>query len=428
MHLAKVLVKQNGSIERTALGLGMELGGEDGLLGVDHTLVGLVVEVDKVGLELGRQGVDVNGVSVVLGSDVALAGGQIQSGDVVSSVTVLELDGLGAGSQSQQLVAETDTEDGQLGELGLLVHNVSQVEHGLLAVSGVTGAVRDEDTIKVVGNVVDGVVVGEDGDGGTSRDKRSQNVLLDTTVDDGNVQGVLNVGSGRHVEGLLGGHSSHEVDLAGVDEGGVLLGVVLLANGDSAQGRALLSKVGDDGSGVDARDGSDSLSLAPLAKGLDGGPVRVLEGGVSDDDANALDVGGLKVLDETKGVGLLAGGYSVITDQRLGEDQNLTSVRGVGHGLGVADHTSGEDGLAGHDSVGSKRSAGEDGAVLQSEGGRGGRSRGSAGGGSGHESGLEGRGGSRGRSGHGGQSSNVLEHVVEVVVRWCVGVRDLERQ
>lgn len=144
----------------------MELGGEDGSGLVQHTLVAAVVEVDKVLLEVARESAGVDGVTVVLAGDVALASGQVEGGNVVSSVTILELDGLGTDGQSEKLVAETDTHDGNVGGL----HQASEVVDGVLAMGRVTGAVGDEDTIVVLSNLVDGVVVGEDGDGSTSAD------------------------------------------------------------------------------------------------------------------------------------------------------------------------------------------------------------------------------------------------------------------
>ena len=60
-----------------------------------HTFVTAIVQVDEILLVLLRKGSGINGVSVVLGSDMALAGCQIEGGDVVSSVSILELDGTG---------------------------------------------------------------------------------------------------------------------------------------------------------------------------------------------------------------------------------------------------------------------------------------------------------------------------------------------
>ena len=63
-----------------------------------------------------------------------------------------------------------------------------EVVDGVLAVGWVTGAVGDEDTVEVVGDLVDGVVEGEDSDTGTTADQAAKNVLLDTAVDESNVQ------------------------------------------------------------------------------------------------------------------------------------------------------------------------------------------------------------------------------------------------
>ena len=66
---------------------------------------------------------------------------------------------------------------------------------------------------------------------------------------------------------------------------------------------------------------------------------------------------------------LLSGGDTVVADQRLGEDQDLATVGGVGHGLGVSDQRGGEDGLAGDVGASTKRLSGEDRAITDGEGG-----------------------------------------------------------
>ena len=85
----------------------------------------------------------------------------------------------------------------------------------------------------------------------------------------------LRVGS-ADVEGRLGADLADQVDLLRVDEGLVLVGIVLLANGDAGQGRTLLTEVGDDRTGIDTRDGGNTLTGTPLAQTLDGSPVAVL--------------------------------------------------------------------------------------------------------------------------------------------------------
>lgn len=352
----KVLLKQVRAVHGAALGLGVELGREDGAGAVHHSLVAAVVEVDKVLLEVVGQGARVDGVSVVLAGDVALAGGQVEGGDVVGSVAVLHLDSLGADGHGQELVAETDAHDGDVGGL----HQAGEVVDGLLAVDWVTGAVGNKDTVKVLGDLVDRVVVGEDGERGASADQAAEDVLLDTAVDESDVK----VSAGRlNHEGSLGADALDQVDLARVDEALVLISIVLVANGDPSEGRTLLSEVGDNGSSVDAGDGGDALTGTPLAQTLNSSPVAVVEGNIGDDNTGTLDVGRLKVLEEVVLVAFV-GGNAIVANQGLGEDENLATVRGVRHGLGVANQRRGKDGFARDVSIGAEGLATEEGAIL----------------------------------------------------------------
>lgn len=225
----KVHVEEVATVHWSSLCLGVELGAEDGAAGVDHTLVGAIVQVDEVLLEVVWQGGGVDCVSVVLGCDMALSRGAVEGGDVVRAVTVFELDGASAGGESEKLMAETDAEDWDLGGL----HQALEVVDGVCAVGWVTGAVGDEDAVEVVGDFVDGEVEGEDGDGGAAGDERAEDVLLNSAVDDGYVHVAL---GGGDVEGRLGGDALDEVDLLGIHKGFVLVGVVFLADGDTGEG------------------------------------------------------------------------------------------------------------------------------------------------------------------------------------------------
>lgn len=257
---------------------------------MDHALVGLVVEVDKVGAPVGGESGRVDGVAVVLGGDVAASGKEIEGGDVVSAVAVLELDGLCAGGEGEELVAEADAKDGAVKG----VHGEFEGLDGGRAVGGVAGAVGDEDSVKVVGNGVDGVVVGKDRDVGAAGDEGAENVFLDAAVNDGDV-GVGTM-TCRDVEGGLCGDFVDEVDGAWVEESFVLVCVVLFADGDAGEGGAAFTEKRDEGAGVYAGDCGDAFALAPVSEGLYSGPVGVAQGDVSDDDTDALDVGGFKVL------------------------------------------------------------------------------------------------------------------------------------
>jgi len=352
-----VLIEQVRRVHGAALGLGMELGAENGAGVVDQAFVGLVVQVREVLPPLAAEGGGVDGVSVVLRRDVALARGEIERGDVVRAVAVLELDRLGAGGEGDELVAHAYAHDGDLRGLEELAEVVDRGR----AVGGVTRAVGDEDTIEVVGDLVDGVVEGEAGDAGATRHQAAKDVLLDTAVDQGNVH----VAERRaDVERSLGGHTADEVDGLGVDVRLIFIGIVLLADGDAGQRGTLLAEVCHNLAGVDARDGRDTLTSTPLGQRLNSSPVAVLQRIVLDNNARRLDVGRLEVSEQAM---LVAGGRgdAVVANQRLGEDEDLAAVGRVGHRLGVSNEGGGEDCLARDVGLSTERLAGEDRAILK---------------------------------------------------------------
>lgn len=210
-----------------------------------QTFVARVVQVGKVRLPVRWQGRDINSVPMVLAGDVAAAGTQVKSRDVVSTVAVLELDRTRTSGQSQQLVAQTDAEDGDLRRF----HQAAQMVGRLLAVGWVTRAIGDEYTIKMVGDLVDRVVEGEHCDASSTVDEATQNVLLDTAVEDGHMELRVAVG---HMERRLRAHLADKVDLLWIGEGLILVGIVFFTDRDTSQGRALFPKVGDNGTGIDA--------------------------------------------------------------------------------------------------------------------------------------------------------------------------------
>uniref|UniRef100_A0A1Y1KTY3 Uncharacterized protein n=1 Tax=Photinus pyralis TaxID=7054 RepID=A0A1Y1KTY3_PHOPY len=278
------------------------------------------------------------------------------------AVAILELDGTGTNGKGQELVAKTDAHDGD----GRSLHQTGQVVDSLLAVSWVAGTVGDEDAIVVLGNLVDRVIIREDGNRGTTADQASENVLLDTAINKSNVER----GTGRlDHKGSLGAHTFDKVDLARVDEALVFVGVVFFANGNPSKGGSLFSEESDNLTSIDARNGWDTLTGAPLAQTLDSSPMAVVESYIRNDNASTLNVGGLKMLEKVVLVSLV-GGHSVVANERLGENQNLTTVRRVSHGLGVADQRGGEDSFARDVGIGTKSRAIEDRAISNGEGSR----------------------------------------------------------
>lgn len=170
----------------------------------------------------------------------------------------------------------------------------------------------------------------------------------------------------RNDERRLGANTLDQVDGTRVDITLVLVRIVLVTDRDSRQRRALLTEECDDLTSVDTRDGRDSLTGAPLAQALNRGPVAVLGSHVRHNDTSTLDMGGLEVLEEVELV-TLVGRNAVVADEGLGEDEDLTAVGGVGHGLGVSHERGGEDGLTRDVGVGSEGSAMENRSILNKE-------------------------------------------------------------
>lgn len=167
------------------------------------------------------------------------------------------------------------------------------------------------------------------------------------------------------MEGSLGAHPANEVDGFRVNVGLILVGIVLFSDGDTSQRRTLLTKVCYDLTGINTRDGRNTLTSTPLSKTLNSSPVAVLQGVILDNDARSLDPWRLEVSEQAM---LVTGSRwdAVVADQGLGEDKNLASVRGIGHRLGVTDKGGGEDGFTRDVGFGTKGLSGKDRSVLNS--------------------------------------------------------------
>lgn len=134
---------------------------------------------------------------MVLAGDVTLASRQVQSRDVVSTISVLELDCASSSGKGKELMAKANTENWNLRGL----HESTQMVDSFLAMRWVTRAIGDEHTVKVVSHLVDGKVIGKDSDTCASSNQTSQDILLDTTVDHCHVHIPI---LGANVEGGFG--------------------------------------------------------------------------------------------------------------------------------------------------------------------------------------------------------------------------------
>ena len=137
-------------------GFRVVLDGEDGGVAVAEAFDGLVVEIDVGDLDVGGEGIGVDGEAVVLAGDGDLAGAEVFDGLVAAAVAEGEFEGFSAEGVAEDLVAEADGEDGFTAEeLADLVVDV--VEGGWVA-----GAVGEEDAVGVEGEDVCGGGAGVD--------------------------------------------------------------------------------------------------------------------------------------------------------------------------------------------------------------------------------------------------------------------------
>lgn len=323
----------------------------------ERTLVAAVVEVHEVLLEITGQSAGINSIAMVLAGDMALSRSQIQSGNVVGAIAIFELNGRGSNSECEKLMSQANAHDRNR----RCLHQAAEVVDRLLAMGRVTGAIGDKDSVKVVGNLVYGVVVWEDRHRGAAADKAAQDVLLHTAVDQGNVEGSAR---SRNNEGGLGAHALDQVDLARIDEALVLIGIVLATDGDTSQRRTLLTEVCDDFSRVHPSNGGNSFTGAPCSKALHSRPMAVFLSNICHDYAGALDVGRFKVLQQIKLVALVRRN-AVVSNEGLGKDEDLAAIRRVGHGLGVPNKRCGEDGFSRDVGVRAEGLAVEDRTILQ---------------------------------------------------------------
>ena len=192
----------------------MELHTEEGLVGVDDTLVGQIIGIHEQRLPHGWEGVGIDGETVVLGGDVAPSGTKVDAGLVHTAVTVLKLVRGGTGGKRQELVTQTDTKDGtgRVEGQGILDGLDGGGAHGRI-----TGTIGKEQTLplNVLGVGLEIVVEGNDGELHLVRlDEVTDDVELHTAVV-GNDAGLIALAV--DLDGL-GRHLGDEVPLVGVLE------------------------------------------------------------------------------------------------------------------------------------------------------------------------------------------------------------------
>ena len=114
----------------------MELDGERGHIGIIHALAGAVVAVDKTQGRVFRQRVAVHRIAVVLARHVGQPGLDVLRGLICAAVAVLQLGGLCALTERQQLMPQADAEGRDA-----VAHEFAQVRNHGGVIRRVAGAV-----------------------------------------------------------------------------------------------------------------------------------------------------------------------------------------------------------------------------------------------------------------------------------------------
>lgn len=126
---------------------------------------------------------------------------------------------------------------------------------------------------------------------------------------------------------------------------------VFLLEKHATKHATLLADALGEGAGIDTVHGRDALLLEPCSKGRGGEEVREVFTSIrSGNETGNVNLVGLKVGGEIleKIIDGFPRGDAIVSNKREGNDENLTAVRRIGHGLRVADHAGLEDKLAGN--------------------------------------------------------------------------------
>ena len=252
---------------------------------------------------------------------------------------------------SQQLVAEADTEHGDVAEQA--PDGIDRVRHG----GRIAGSVGQEDA---VGSPVEHCFGrgrrGHDLDRG-DLPKEAEDAGLDAEVVGDDLDGAAldHIRLGRR-------HGGDEVDAvrAGLGQRRLLQRAFIMRSAggrhtnwaEGARHRARLPDVTREAAGVDARDTGHTVPHQPATQIFGCPPAAGAPGQVADDDAPTEGPAAL----------VIGAGHAVVADVRVGERDHLAGVRRVGDDLLVTRKNGVEDDLAGGDAA---RRLGTDGLTLE---------------------------------------------------------------
>ena len=245
----------------------------------------------------------------------------------------------------------------------------------------VTRSVGDKNSIKMMGDFVNTIVIGENGDTSPSPYQAAKNIFFHTAIDDSNVQIAI---ARTDMEWCLGADFADQIDLLWINEGFTLLDlirIILLANGNTGQRRTLFSQICDYGTSIHccawATDKINpvrgfgltsgycrhSLPCTPFAEALNSSPVTILFRHIRHHYPHSLQMRRFKVSQQPIFITSWRW-HSIIANKRLCEDENLATIRWVGQWFWVTNQRSGEYGFTGNVQFGPERLAAEYWSIL----------------------------------------------------------------
>src|SRR5688572_443049 len=116
---------------------------------VTEALDGSIVEIEVRDAHIPRQGLGIHRETVILGRDFNLAGAEILDRMVCAAMSELQLEGLAANRQSEDLVPQTDAEHRHAG-----VNELANVADGIPERGGVAGAIAEKNSVRLDGEKV----------------------------------------------------------------------------------------------------------------------------------------------------------------------------------------------------------------------------------------------------------------------------------
>ena len=137
------LVEESFVVIGAGSGFGVVLHREDGVFRASHTFNGVVVQVHVSDFHIIRERFIICGKAVILRGDGDFSGPEILNGVISATMTKLKFISRTSIAMSEDLVTETNTEDGHFADQ--LLHFVVNVGEG----GRVSGAIREEDPIGV---------------------------------------------------------------------------------------------------------------------------------------------------------------------------------------------------------------------------------------------------------------------------------------